>query len=191
MAIGKLEQASVLFAGQGDLIMFDEVMDYGTATLATLDKPVSLGQIVQDSTSWEGEDPEISEILDEQGNVITARTQAGTLGFSFDIASTSQKMIETFLRGTSVSLASGSDAWGAGTAMKFGTEIPTIVRPIAIVNDLKNRTWVYPKAKITSSLSLEDGLYRIHCSVIAEGLNTTNLGTVMVVDAPLAAYATE
>jgi hypothetical protein len=69
--------------------------------------------------------------------------------------------------------------------MKFGTEIPTIVRPIAIVNDLKNRTWVYPKAKITSSLSLEDGLYRIHCSVIAEGLDTDALGTVMVIDAPL------
>ena len=185
MAIGKLEQASVLFAGQGDLIMFKEIADYGTASLATLDQPQSLGQIVQDSTSWEGEGPEISETLDEQGNVITARTTAGTLGFSFDIASTSQKMIETFLGGKKVELPSGTDAWGTGTAMKFGTEIPTIVRPIAIVNDLKNRTWVYPKAKITSSLSLEDGLYRIHCSVIAEGLDTDTLGTVMVIDAPL------
>lgn len=186
MAIGKLEQASVLFAGQGDLIMFDEVTDYGTATLATLDNPKSLGQIVQDSTSWEGEDPEISEILDEQGNVITARTTAGTLGFSFDIASTSQEMIKTFLGGATVALPSTTYAWKTGTAMKFGTEIPTIVRPIAIFNDLKNRSWVYPKAKITSSLSLEDGLYRIHCSVIAEGLDTDNLGTVMVIDAPIA-----
>lgn len=185
MAIGKIEQASVLFAGQGDLIMFDEVADYGAATLATLDNPKSLGQIVQDSTSWEGEDPDISEILDEQGNVITARTTAGTLGFSFDIASTSQEMIKTFLGGKTVALPSTTDAWTSGTAMKFGTEIPTIVRPIAIVNDLKNRTWLYPKAKITSSLSLEDGLYRIHCSVIAEGLDTENLGTVMVIDAPV------
>ena len=183
MAIGKIEQASVLFAGQGDLIMFDEVADYGAATLATLDNPKSLGQIVQDSTSWEGEDPDISEILDEQGNVITARTTAGTLGFSFDIASTSQEMIKTFLGGKTVALPSPTDAWNTGTAMKFGTEIPTIVRPIAIVNDLKNRTWLYPKAKITSSLSLEDGLYRIHCTVIAEGLDTENLGTVMVIDA--------
>ena len=191
MAIGKVEGASTLFAGQGDLIIFAEVENYNTATLATLDNPRSLGQIVQDSTSWEGEDPEISEILDEQGNVITARTQAGTLGFSFDIASTSKDMIALFLRGTNVTLPTGADAWGTGTAMKFGIDIPTIVRPIAIVNDLKNRTWLYPKAKITSSLSLEDGLYRIHCSVIAEGLNTTNLGTVMIIDAPLAPYATE
>lgn len=186
MAIGRIENASVLFAGQGDLIIFDEVANYGAEGfgLENLANPKSLGQIVQDSTSWEGEDPEISEILDEQGNVITAKTAAGTLGFSFDIASTSQEMIKLFLGGKNVSLPT-SNTWGTGTAMKFGTDIPTIVRPIAIVNDLKNRTWVYPKAKITSSLSLEDGLYRIHCAVIAEGLDTATLGTVMIVDAKL------
>lgn len=185
MAIGKIEQASVLFAGQGDLIMFDEVADYGVATLATLDNPKSLGQIVQDSTSWEGEDPETTEIKDEQGNVITAKVAAGTLGFSFDIASTSQEMIKTFLGGKTVELPSGTDAWSTGTAMKFGMEVPTIVRPIAIVNDLKTRTWLYPKAKITSSIAYADGLYRIHCTVIAESLDTTTLGTAMVIDAKI------
>ena len=70
--------------------------------------------------------------------------------------------------------------------MKFGKEIPTIVRPIAIVNDLKNRTWLYPKAKITSSITLADGLYRIHCVVVAEGLDTDALGTAMVIDSNVA-----
>jgi hypothetical protein len=93
-------------------------------------------------------------------------------------------MIKTFLGGKTVTWETSS-TWGDGTAMKFGTEIPTIVRPIAIVNDLKSRTWLYPKAKITSSLSLEDGLYRIHCTVIAEGLDTDLLGTVMIIDAKL------
>lgn len=186
MAVGKLEQASILFAGQGDLFIFDEVADYGTATLGTLNNPVSLGQIVQDSTSWEGEDPEISEILDEQGNVITARTAAGTLGFSFNIASTSPAMIKKFLKGVNMELPATTDAWSTtGTVTAFGTEVPTIVVPIAIVNDTKDRTWVFPKAKITSSLALEDGLYVIHCSVIAEGLDTENLKTAMIVDAKL------
>lgn len=186
MAIGKVENAGVLFAGQGDLIIFDAIADYGKTDLGIGDlaNPKSLGQIVQDSTSWEGEDPETTEIKDEQGNVITAKVAAGTLGFSFDIASTSQEMIKLFLGGQSVTWESNS-TWGTGSAMKFGTEIPTIVRPIAIVNDLKTRTWLYPKAKITSSLSYEDGLYRIHCSVIAEGIDTALLGTVMVIDATL------
>ena len=186
MAIGKVENAGVLFAGQGDLIIFDEVADYGKAELGIGDlaNPKSLGQIVQDSTAWEGEDPETTEIKDEQGNVITAKVAAGALGFSFDIASTSKDMIKLFLGGKDVSWESNT-TWGTGTAVKFGTEIPTIVRPIAIVNDLKNRTWLYPKAKITSSLSYEDGLYRIHCSVVAEGIDTDLLGTVMIIDAVL------
>lgn len=186
MAIGKLEQASVLFAGQGDLFIFDEVANYDTATLGNLSNPVSLGQIVQDSTTWEGEDPEVSEVLDEQGNVITAKTAAGTLGFSFNIASTSSVMLKKFMKAVSMDLPS-SAAWATtGTVTAFGTEIPTIVVPIAIVNDTKTRTWLFPKAKITSSISLEDGLYVIHCSVIAEGLDTDNLKTVMVIDAKVA-----
>lgn len=185
MAIGRIENAGVLFAGQGDLIIFDAV-DYTKDDLGIgdLTSPKSLGQIVQDSTSWEGEDPETTEIKDEQGNVITAKVAAGTLGFSFDIASTSQEMIKLFLGGKTVTWESNS-TWGSGTAMKFGTEIPTIVRPIAIVNDTKDRTWLYPKAKITSSLSYEDGLYRIHCTVVAEGIDTNLLGTVMVIDAKI------
>lgn len=184
MAIGKFEQASVLFAGQGDLFIFDEVADYGKATLATLTGAKSLGQIVQDSTSWDGEDPEVSEILDEQGNVITAKTAAGTLGFSFNIASTSSAMLKKFLRATSVELPTGTSAWaGEGSATGFGVEVPTIVTPIAIVNDTKDRTWLFPKAKITSSVTMEDGLYVIHCSVIAEYINTDSLKTAMVIDA--------
>jgi hypothetical protein len=187
MAIGKFEQASVLFAGQGDLFIFDEVSDYGKATLASLTSPKSLGQIVQDSTSWEGEDPEVSEILDEQGNVITAKTAAGTLGFSFNIASTSSAMLKKFLRAVSVELPTGSSAWtGEGSATGFGVEVPTIVTPIAIVNDTKDRTWLFPKAKITSSVTMEDGLYVIHCSVIAEYVNTDSLKTAMVIDAKVA-----
>lgn len=186
MAIGKLEQASVLFAGQGDLFIFDEVKNYDEATLATLSNPVSLGAIVQDSTSWEGEDPETSEIKDEQGNVITAKVAAGTLGFSFNIASTSAAMLKKFMKATDISLPTTTAAWSTGSAIGFGVEVPTIVVPIAIVNDTKTRTWLFPKAKITSSVALEDGLYVIHCAVVAEGLDTATLKTAMVIDANLA-----
>ena len=54
--ITNFEAAQSLFAGQGDLILFDPITDYASATLATLANPKSLGQIVQDSTSWDGDD---------------------------------------------------------------------------------------------------------------------------------------
>ena len=165
MAINKLEGAAKLFAGQGDLIMFDAVPNYDAASVDELSdfaNPKSLGQIVQDSTTWEGEDVSTDEILDEQGNIITAHVTAGTLGFSFDIASTSQLMVQTFLGGDNIDAPgafSGLEGTGTLTATGFGVKIPVMTRPIAIINDELNRAWFYPKAKITANLSYTDGLW--------------------------------
>lgn len=203
MAIAKLEAAGKLFAGQGDLVIFDAIADYSAATLASLVNPKSLGQIVQDSTTWEGEDVNTDQILDEQGNLITARVTAGTLGFSFDIASTSRLMVETFLNGVKIGnsstgaasmSASGAIFYDGDTedtavyAAGYGVSLPVITRPIAVLNDELNRAWIYPKAKITANLTLSDGLYRIHAVVLAENVNVLDqygvcqLATGMIVD---------
>ena len=188
--VGKIESVTGLFSGQGDLFVFDALTDtqYASATLATLANPKSLGQIVQDSTSWEGEDPEVTEIKDEQGNIITAKTAAGTLAFSFNLASTSSAMIQKFLKGMNIDVAglSGDVTPWAESGMKvtgFGTEIPVVTLPVAIVNDGLNKTWLYPKTKITSSLAYEDGLWVIHCACIAENLDTASLKTGMLIEA--------
>lgn len=188
--VGKIENVTGLFSGQGDLFVFDALSDseYASATLATLKGAKSLGQIVQDSTSWEGEDPEVTEIKDEQGNIITAKTAAGTLAFSFNLASTSSTMIKKFLKGINIDVAAlTSDAtpWTENgmVVTGFGTEIPVVTLPVAIVNDGLNKTWLYPKTKITSSLAYEDGLWVIHCACIAENLDTTGLKTGMLIEA--------
>lgn len=188
MAIPKFEEAAKLFAGQGDLVIFEEITDYSGKSLADLASPKSLGQIVQDSTTWEGEDVSTDQILDEQGNLITARVTAGTLGFSFDIASTSLSMVKEFLAGVDIegtAIASLFD--GTVAAVGFGTALPVMTRPIAILNDELNRAWIYPKAKITSNLSLSDGLFRIHAVVLAENVDVQDdgdqlLSTAMIVE---------
>lgn len=190
MAIAKLDSAAKLFAGQGDLVIFDAIADYAGKTLADLANPKSLGQIVQDSTSWEGEDVNTDQILDEQGNLITARVTAGTLGFSFDIASTSPTMVKTFLAGVDITGTTLTGLFDTNTvsAVGFGTALPVMTRPIAVLNDELNRAWIYPKAKITSNLTLADGLYRIHAVVLAENVdnkdqtNKTILATGMIVE---------
>lgn len=188
--VGKLENVTGLFSGQGDLFVFDALTDtqYETADLGDLANPKSLGQIVQDSTSWEGEDPEVTEIKDEQGNIITAKTAAGTLAFSFNLASTSSTMIKKFLKGVNVDvtgITSDDTAWAeTGMAVTgFGIEIPVVTLPVAIVNDGLNKTWLYPKTKITSSLAYEDGLWVIHCACIAENIDTAGLKTGMLIEA--------
>lgn len=187
--VDRLEGVTGLFSGQGDLFIFDTLAEasYATASISTFTNPKSLGQIVQDSTSWDGEDPEVTELKDEQGNIITAKVAAGTLAFSFDIASTSSTMIEKFLRGVGITstISSDSTPW-VEDGIKitgFGHEIPVVTVPMAIVNDEKNKTWFYPKTKVTSNLAYADGIWRIHCACIAENINTTTLKTGMLIEA--------
>lgn len=183
MAIGKFEQATSVFAGQGDMVIFDAVEDYNTAAFANLANPKSLGQIVQESTSWEGEDPETTSILDEQGNTITATTAAGTLGFSYDMASTSLDRFKVFLKGVDIESLENA-AIGTGIkAVGFGVNLPVITRPIMILNDELTKAFLYPKAKIVSNLTLSDGLWRIHSTVTCEYLDTPTLKTGMVLEA--------
>ena len=184
--ITNFEAAQSLFAGQGDLILFDPITDYASATLATLANPKSLGQIVQDSTSWDGDDVSVDQIKDEQGDIITARVTAGTLAFSFELASTSQEMITKFLKGATVTPAAIEGFTGTPTKITgFGVDLPVFTAPMAIVNDELNRAWLYPKAKVTSNLAYSDGLWRIKASVLAEFVDTASLKTGMIIDGAL------
>lgn len=188
--VGKIENVTGLFSGQGDLFIFSPLTDaeYETANLAGLKDPMSLGQVVQDSTSWEGENPETTEIKDEQGNLITAKVAAGTLAWALDLASTSSTMIKKFLKGMNVdvsAITADNTPWDeAGMVVTgFGVDIPVTTVPMAIVNDALNKTWLYPKTKVTGSLANADGLWRIHLDCVAEYLNTAGLKTGMLIEA--------
>lgn len=193
--ISKVDAASAPFVGQGDLIIFSSTFanskTYADATLADFQSPQSLGQIVQDSTSWEGEDVSTDQILDEQGNLITAKVTAGTLSFSFDIASTSANMMKKFMAAADISSTNiGSPAWlnssdPTPAAVGFGVDLPVFTCPILVADQEKKRAWVYPKAKITSNLAYSDGLYRIHAVVLAEQVDTAYLKTGILLEGSL------
>jgi hypothetical protein len=189
--INKIDAATAPFVGQGDLIIFAAISDYSTAKLSDFSSPQSLGQIVQDSTSWEGEDVSTDQILDEQGNLITAKVTAGTLSFSFDIASTSANMMKKFMAAADISSTNiGSPSWLTGSnptpsAVGFGVDLPVFTVPILVADQEKKRAWVYPKAKITSNLAYSDGLYRIHAVVLAEQVDTAYLKTGILLEGAL------
>ena len=191
--ITKIDAATNPFVGQGDLIIFDPVQDYSSAKIADFANPKSLGQIVQESTSWEGEDVSTEQILDEQGNLITAKVTAGTLGFSFEIASTSDNMMKKFMAAADIPVANlGSPAFleeltvGAGLkAVGFGVELPVFTVPILVADQEKKRCFIYPKAKITSNLSLSEGMYRIKATVLAEQVDTAYLKTGILIEGKL------
>lgn len=186
--MAKITKADVtkIFNGQSDIVVFDAPTGgySSTTTFAQITASgSSLGQVVGDSTSWEGEDASFDNVVDEQGNVIVAKSTAGTFGFTCDVASVSKENLVLFLRGTSVTPAGTPVSITTITNLvKAGTEIPVITRPIAIFNDEANRFMLFPKARILANISLDDKLARIKLSVTGEFIDTAELGTFMVGD---------
>ena len=188
MAIHNFESVSSLFVGQADIILFDAIADYTSATLASITNPKSLGQVVGDSSNWTGEDVSVDEIRDEQGDLITATVQAGTLSYEFELASTSVAMLKEFMKAVEISGAALASVFTSVTkAVGFGVDLPVMTRPIGWLNDEKKRLLLFPKGKITSNLSFSDKLFRIHASVLAEYIDLPELKTGMVFDGAAAA----
>lgn len=79
------------------------------------------------------------------------------------------------------------DAFAVGSTITGAMHKSTVVeKPIMIVNETKNRAIVVPKAKIVSSLAMQDKVAGIMVRVNAENIDTDDLKTVMFVDGAIA-----
>ena len=183
MAGIKSRKITEIFNGQSDIVLFDEPSGGYTASTSLADvtaSGMSLGQVVEDSTSWEGEDPSIDSIKDEQGDIIVSTVTAGTYGFSCDIADVSEEMAVAVMKAAKVQTPGTSTGIGSlSNVLKF-VELPITTRPIAIFNDEANKWILLPKAKIVGNLTLDSKLWRIHINATAEYINTDTCGTFMM-----------
>lgn len=187
MAVTKAD-VSRLFMGQSDIILYDAVTDYNTAKISTLANPKSLGDIDQDSTSWAGDDPEVEPRRNEQGEAVTSRVTNGTQAFEFNIMSLDFENIKSFLSPgvvKSITATTGA-AWGATNGIKkvvgFGSTPSVMTRPIMITNDEGDLSLLFPKAKIVSNLTLDDGMFLLHVTATAEAVDTADLDTAMLIE---------
>lgn len=177
------------FIGQGDMIYWDPIANYSLATLASFSNGKSFGNIKEDSTSWTGEDITETVVRNEQGNVITTTSTAGTLAFEATLADMDNALVKMLMKAKDITV-SGLDAdWIAqestATAVGFGVELPVVEIPVAITNDAKNKTLIFPKAKIVSALTYEDKMLAIKLSITAQAINTANLTTGMILNGAL------
>lgn len=180
------------FNGQSMIIVFDEVADYSTATVGSITgNGFDVGQVFQGSTTWTGEDPSFDNVLDEQGDVIVPNPTKGTYGFDFEMADFSSEKFKTFLKGKEItSLGTGGSFGSDATAVATTNEMPVITRPIAIVNDESNKAAFFPKARILTGPSMEDKLFVLKSTAMAQDCDTDNLGTFMLIDKVKLAFAT-
>lgn len=183
MAGIKKRVASEVLVGQSDLVLFDEVADYNAATFSTATAAgASVGQVSGDSSEYAGEDAETENWVDEQGNIITSTTKAGTVAIKFSMANLSAEQIALWLRGTSMANLTSTTLTNIKNAVGFGVSLPVMTRPIGWFNDEANRALFLPKAKIVSSLAYEDGKFVITATATAEFIDNATLKTAMIFD---------
>lgn len=193
MAIGTFDAATSTFKGQSDLIVGQEMSDAdytSTVTLADVfSTPKSLGQILQDSTEWGGEEPSAENILDEQGDIVAATYTKGTNVISFSIASFSQNILKEFMKAEDIAGAFGTGGiFGEGAKAVGMTELPVTTRGFLIANDKADKCIVFPKAEIVASVEMRDGLWCVRGTATAQYIKTTNLQTVMEIEGATLAY---
>lgn len=186
MAIGKFDTVTSVFAGVSDIIVGDVAADsaYESGTLDTLFATAkSVGQLKEDSTNWTGDDPTVDSVKDEKGNIITTKTTAGTFAFEFLMASMSPNILKAFMKAEDVASAvSLSGPFGSGAGAVKIVDLPVTVRPIMVANDVADKAIVFPKAKIVASITREDGVFFVKGTATAEFVDTTKLGTFMLLN---------
>lgn len=184
MAGIKKQITSTIFVGQSDIVVFDEVEDYNTATFSSITADgESVGQVSGDSSEYVGEDASTENWVDEQGNIITSTTTAGTVAISFNMANLSADNIEKFLKGVKLGELTSTLLQNVKNAVGFAVELPIITRPLGWFNDEANRCLFMPKAKIVASLGYDTKRFTINATATAEYINSATLKTAMLFDA--------
>ena len=197
MAITKIDAATETFVGFARVILFPDVDPSSFTDTTTLADVLSggkdLGQIVEDSPSWDGEDADVEVLRDTEGGVIRALPTPGTFAWSCRVASTSAAMSEAIAGAKLTDTTAGAvgDVTTAAGKKIIGLNPGNMTKrcPIGVLNKTKNRLMLFPKASVNASPTYEDDMMEYNLSATAEDVNTTALSTMMFI--PLASNPLE
>lgn len=186
MAIAKLDKgAPQHFLKNGGILIFPEVDDYATAKLDTLGEPMTAGDILQDSTTWEGDEISFESINNELGEAVISTVLNGTYAYSFNLMSTDPNTVKKFLRGKDVSIGTKPSWLPDAEAVGFGSDLATFETPIGWMNQDTNQILLFPKARVVAGLAYDNGLMVVNVKVTAQKVDTTDLKTVMLLKGPI------
>lgn len=181
MAISRLDKgAPAHFLKNGGVLIFDPVADYTSATLNTLGTPTDVGDILQDSTSWDGDEISFETINNELGEAVVSTVTNGTYAYSFRLMSSDEETIKKFLKAIPITISTGP-TWMSGTkGVGYGTELASFEAPVGWVNMDYNQMLLFPKARVIAGQNWENNLLVTTVSVMAQKVDTENLKTVML-----------
>lgn len=187
-AIGTLDSSKTFFKGFNTGIIFAALA--GSETDAgDLSTPQWIGDVFQGSMSWVGDAPEITAHKNEKGELLYNLSASGSSAMQLDLASTSDTIMTTFMKGTSIITANvGAPSFidvdvTTESAVGWGDELPVINRPFAIVNDTNDQILLFPNAHIVAQVVNNDRALHVRLTITAQTLpaTATYLKPVMLV----------
>lgn len=189
MAITKIDAATETFDGFARVILFPEVdpsaFTDSTTLASVLTGGKDLGQIVEDSPSWDGEDADVEVLRDTEGGVIRALPTPGTFAWSCRVASTSAAMSKAIagakLTDTTAGAVGDVTTVAGKSIIGLNPGNMTMRCPIGVLNKTKNRLMLFPKASVNASPTFEDNMMEYALFATAEDIATTNLSTMMFI----------
>lgn len=159
-----------------------------TTTLADiLAEGKDLGQIVEGSPSWDGDDVEVNTLKNTEGGVIRSVTTPGTLAWSCRIPHSKETALLAGAEEMTVtSLGDGFQLADGKNVLGLNPGDLTKQCPIGVLNLTRNELALFPKGTASFALTIEDDdLWEYTVTATADEIDTANLKTMMFI--PLAA----
>lgn len=177
-AITNLDASKTFFKGFNTGIIFSALAGSET-DIGDLSTPQWIGDVFQGSMSWVGDAPEITSHKNEKGELLYSISASSSSALQLDLASTSDAIITTFMKGTTIITANvGAPSFvdtdvSTESAVGWGDELPVINRPFAIVNDTYDQTLIFPNANIVAQIVNNDRALHVRLTVTAQTLPAT------------------
>ena len=177
-AITNLDDSKTFFKGFNTGIIFSALSGSET-DIGDLSDPKWIGDVFQGSMSWVGDAPEITSHKNEKGELLYNMSASSSSALQLDIASTSDAIITTFMKGTTILTANvGAPSFvdadvTTESAVGWGDELSVINRPFAVVNDTYDQTLIFPNANIVAQIVNNDRALHVRLTVTAQTLPAT------------------
>ena len=180
------------FSMLGELVVFDSLTDaaYETAKVSTFANAMKVRPLYNGTATWTGDEPEITQIKDEDGNVECSYAEGGTNSFEAVCIRLNKALTTKFLNGAVITDASLSSSTWLTSADIVGIDGNFYVSymPVAVFDKQKKTAIFFPKCQVTASLVNQDNGVGLKLSFEAQQISTANLKQLMIARATTPNY---
>lgn len=156
-----------------------------TTTLAEiLAEGKDLGQIVEGSPSWDGDDVEVNTLKNTEGGVIRSVTTPGTLAWSCRIPHSKETALLVGATPMTAVTSLGDGFTLAEDKQVIGVNPSDLIHQCAVgvLNLARNELALFPKGSVSFAMTIEDDdLWQYTVNATADEVDTTNLKTMMFI----------